>query len=173
MSQSLLGFKNLTPVKSTGSGGLRAERKAVCARTESRSFPLLICASASPHPQHSVLTQRYIMSARAAQTQWSVDPGLKKALQWTVGRRCQNGGLGLGVGRTPPKSLEFKNLKPTGLLPLLSPLQLTVLLFSLLPLSLPLSPPLSLGVPSPVCLNWSVQHTLYLPSGNLSLSFYF
>lgn len=56
------------------------------------------------------------------------------------------GGQVFRVGRNPPKSLEFKNLQGPVSSPLLPPLQLTVLLFSLLPLSLPLPPARS---PSP------------------------
>lgn len=113
MSQSLLGFKNLTPESRRGCGSLCSERKAICARAEPRSFPLLICASASPHPQHSVLTQRYIMSDPAAQTQRSVDPGLQKgtSVNCRKGGARLGGGKGSGWGETPPNHLSLKIYK--------------------------------------------------------------
>lgn len=82
--------------------------------------------------------------------------GCKKALQWTVGKEVPEWGAEVWGGENPPKSLEFKNLKPTRLLPPppSSPADCSVVL------SPPSHPPsLSLGVPSPVCLNPSVQHT--------------
>ena len=97
------------------------------------------------------------MSDRAAQTQRPVDPGLQKGPSVDCRKGgARMGGRSLGWGEPPPKSLEFKNLKPTRLLPPppSSPADCSVVL------SPPSHPPsLSLGVPSPVCLNPSVQHT--------------
>ena len=145
MSQSLRGFKTFTPVRRRRCGSPRSVGKAVRAGAESHSFPLLICASASPHPQHSVLTQRYIMSDPAALTQRPVDRGLQKgpSVDWRKGG-ARMGGRSAGWGEPPPEALEFKQLKRPVSSPRLPPLQLTVLLFS--PPSLPPSLSLSLSL---------------------------
>ena len=109
MSQSLRGFKTFTPVRRRGCGSPRSMRKAVRAGAESHSFPLLICASASPHPQHSVLTQRYIMSDPAALTQRPVDRGLQKgpSVDWRKGG-ARMGGRSAGWGEPPQNHLSLK-----------------------------------------------------------------
>lgn len=162
MSQSLLGLKNLTPGRRRGRGSLCSVGKAVCARAEPQlSTPYMCKCKPSPtalctHPEvHHV---RPGCPNSAVSWSWTA----KRHCSELEGRRCQNGGLRFGVGETPPKSLEFKNLKNDRSPPpssLLSSWLLCCSLSSLSPsLSLPLS--LSLGVPSPVCQIWSAQHTL-------------
>ena len=179
MAQSLRGFKTFTPVRRRGCGSpraLRGEGHSCGSRISQLSTPYMCKCKPSPaalctHPEvHHV---RPGCSNSAASWSWTAErpfSGLEE-------RRCQNGGPKCRVGRTPPKSLEFKNLKRPVSSPLLPPLQLTVLLFSppSHPPSLSPSPALSLSgsshprVSEPGC----TAHSLCICLQGLSVSFYF
>lgn len=105
MSQALLGFKNLTPVRRRGRGSLCPVGKAICAGAEPRAFHSLYVQVQVQALAHStVLTQRYIMSDQAAQTQPSADPGLQKGTSVNREKKVPEWGARDWDGGKPPKN---------------------------------------------------------------------